>query len=69
MISERQWQLHGFFTSIQRNAGVHPFDKKNTKTWKCATEAALEVIGALNICVICAVKRNYCRRTVKVETV
>lgn len=26
-----------------------PFDEKNTKTWKFATEAALEVIGALNI--------------------
>ena len=26
-----------------------PFVEKNTKTWKFATEAALEVIGALNI--------------------
>ena len=26
-----------------------PVDEKNTKTWKFATEAALEVIGALNI--------------------
>ena len=26
-----------------------PFNEKNTKTWKFATEAALEVIGALNI--------------------
>ena len=28
---------------------MHSFDEKNTKTWKFATEAALEVIGALNI--------------------
>ena len=25
-----------------------PFDEKNTKTWKFATEAALEVIGELD---------------------
>ena len=47
-LSERQWQLHGFFLSIQRNECI-PFNEKNIKTLKFATEAALEVIGALDI--------------------
>ena len=28
---------------------MHSFDEKNTKRWKFATKAALEVIGALNV--------------------
>ena len=52
-----------------------PFDKKNTKTWKFGTVAALKVIGALNIArgkefvIPVPIERNYCRGTVKVEAV
>ena len=34
---------------VRRMLQCIPFDEKNTKTWKVATDAALEVIGAIDI--------------------